>query len=244
MDISIIIPIYITSAKLLAMTKNCLDDLIIGTDGIDNNTEIIVVNDGSPNDNMVSILKNKYKSIKWLDNDKNIGFAGAINAGIIKSSKELVLLLNNDVKILDRKWLINLTESLKTNNWDLTSPKAGELDSNNEYVPNNNKNKYGRFRFQYLEAWCLLSKRRVYEFVGLFPTEFGSGFFEDALFCKIVQEDGRFKMGVSPNLGIAHFNHTTFSESRIDIPKQYNKNRKKYGEIIKHIQPYSLPKIA
>ena len=60
--------------------------------------EIIVADDAST-DGSVEFLQNRYPDIVVIRNAKNQGFSGNINSGIRVATKDLVLALNNDVRL-------------------------------------------------------------------------------------------------------------------------------------------------
>ncbi len=61
-------------------------------------TEVIVVDNGSPNDDPDMLLA-RYPNITLIKSGKNLGFAGGNNLGIRASSGEYILLLNNDTEV-------------------------------------------------------------------------------------------------------------------------------------------------
>ena len=67
------------------------------------NFEIILVDNNSTDDSIV-FTKRYYPQVKIIKIKNNGGFALAVNAGIKKSTGELIALLNNDTKV-DRNWL-------------------------------------------------------------------------------------------------------------------------------------------
>lgn len=72
--------------------------------------EVIVVDNGST-DGSVSFLENKYPWVKIVAFDKNYGFAKAINKGVLESSGEYVIFLNNDTAV-DKKWVQELVKCI------------------------------------------------------------------------------------------------------------------------------------
>jgi GT2 family glycosyltransferase len=60
--------------------------------------EVIVVDDAS-SDESVQLLKDSYKDVIVLVNERNQGFSPTINRGIFKAKNDLVLLLNSDVSL-------------------------------------------------------------------------------------------------------------------------------------------------
>src|SRR3989338_7282234 len=86
--ISVIIPNYngkyLLEKNLPSVVKNC------------SGCDIIVVDDAST-DGSVELLKHKFKKVRIVRLNKNIGFAAAANLGVEKAKSPLVLLLNSDV---------------------------------------------------------------------------------------------------------------------------------------------------
>ena len=60
--------------------------------------EIIVIDDASKDDSIIFLEKN-YPQITILKNEINQGFSKTCNKGIFKASKDLIFLLNSDVKL-------------------------------------------------------------------------------------------------------------------------------------------------
>ncbi|WP_157966760.1 glycosyltransferase family 2 protein [Brevibacillus sp. Leaf182] len=88
MDISIVIPNY-NGANYI------LDSIASIYDQIENKKEIIVI-DNDSQDGSVVLIKEKYPDISLIINDRNLGFASAVNQGIKYSCSEYIILLNND----------------------------------------------------------------------------------------------------------------------------------------------------
>ena len=86
--IDVIVPVY----GKWELTRNCLEHLAVQT----SDHRVIVVDDGSPDDT-VGRMRVEYPHISLVALDRNLGFAGACNAGIAAGDGEIVVLLNNDV---------------------------------------------------------------------------------------------------------------------------------------------------
>lgn len=99
-SISIVIPTY-NGKHLLEQNLPSVYDAI-GFVNID--FEIIIVDDASI-DNTKSFLQSNYPNVKLIVNKKNLGFSPTINKGIFCASKDLVFLLNNDVKLTKEYFL-------------------------------------------------------------------------------------------------------------------------------------------
>ncbi|MFC9777667.1 glycosyltransferase family 2 protein [Paenibacillus chitinolyticus] len=72
------------------------------------NFEIIFV-DNHSSDDSITYLKENYahNSLKIVESDKNLGFAGGNNLGVQHASGDYIVFLNNDTKV-DPEWLSNL----------------------------------------------------------------------------------------------------------------------------------------
>ncbi len=82
------------------LVLRCLESLVAATDGIP--SEVIVVDNGSVDGSPDELASRT--DIILLENERNLGFAAAVNQAYERSSAELVLLLNSDVG-LDRQAL-------------------------------------------------------------------------------------------------------------------------------------------
>jgi len=60
--------------------------------------EVIVV-DNASSDGSVAFLREKFPSVRVITLDKNFGFAGACNQGVLAASRDIVVLLNNDMRV-------------------------------------------------------------------------------------------------------------------------------------------------
>ncbi len=86
------------------------------------NIEIIVVDNGSFNDN-VSSISTEYPDVKLIILPHNLGFAGGNNEGFRHAQGEYVLLLNNDTEV-DPNFLEPLVSVFQNNkNVGMASPK-------------------------------------------------------------------------------------------------------------------------
>ena len=222
--VSIVIPVYINKPSLFAMTVNCLHDIIMT---IGPKIEIIVVDDGSKYD--VSKLKKLFPDIKLIQSLKNQGYAKSVNIGIISSNYENILLLNNDIRITNLRWLEIMLNELRESNLDITAPAGGRMTKNWEYIQGEVLKKGEEFT--YLPGWCLLVKKSVFSKIGLISENFGHGYFEDVLFCYKAKKAG-CRLGITENPGVEHLYHATFKAEGYDLAKEYKEKRLKFLELI------------
>jgi hypothetical protein len=66
--------------------------------------EIYLIDNGSV-DRSVEYVREKYPSVRVIQNPSNLGFAQAYNRAIAQIAADYVVLLNNDTEVLDPKWL-------------------------------------------------------------------------------------------------------------------------------------------
>ncbi len=93
--ISIVIPHYKGKEKLYDNLKHNLPFM--------KGCEIIVVNDYPPIP-LKQEMKELFPQVTVIENEKNLGFAGAVSVGIDKTSNRYVFLLNNDVLLNDNSF--------------------------------------------------------------------------------------------------------------------------------------------
>ena len=103
-NISIIIPNY-NGAKFL---DDCLHHLKIAIKNCPKSKFEIIIVDNASTDNSLKLAKS-YQVIK---NSTNLGFATAVNQGIIAAKYEYVCLLNNDLN-LHKNWLKIITNNIQ-----------------------------------------------------------------------------------------------------------------------------------
>lgn len=95
----IMLSVIIVNYNAKNLLKNCIDSIYKSNNKI--NFEIIVI-DNASQDGSRQLITNLYKDVKWIQNDKNVGFAAANNKAIINSRGKYCLLLNNDTIVLEK----------------------------------------------------------------------------------------------------------------------------------------------
>ena len=92
--VSVIIPTY-NGKELL---KEYLPSLIAAIDLYPGDSEVIIVENGST-DESVPFLNQNYPAVRILKNLVNKGFGPAVNRGVSEAKYDIVLLLNNDMRV-------------------------------------------------------------------------------------------------------------------------------------------------
>jgi GT2 family glycosyltransferase/glycosyltransferase involved in cell wall biosynthesis len=81
--------------KLLRM---CLQSLDVALKAVDEETEVIVVDNGS-RDGSVELVRERFPEVKLISLERNEGFAGGIARGIAESRGEWIAVFNNDTTV-------------------------------------------------------------------------------------------------------------------------------------------------
>jgi GT2 family glycosyltransferase len=171
-----------------------------------------------------------FPKIKMLKNEQNMGFAKTVNKGIEAATGNIIILLNNDIRIDNPAWLKIITENMEENALYLTAPAGGRMTPNFDYIPGE-ATKAGE-KFSYLVGWCLAIRKEVFDKIGLVPTNFQKGFFEDTLFGLRARKAG-FKMDITEDTGVRHLYHQTFKAEGYNLAKEYQEKRAIFLDIVK-----------
>src|SRR3989344_3476994 len=97
--VSIIIPVYKNYEmffKYLKINKKYFDGC-----------EVIIMNDYSQ-ENIIKKVKKIYPEAIVVNNKRNLGFAGNVNRGVLKATRNYVFLMNSDVVLNDNSFLKSL----------------------------------------------------------------------------------------------------------------------------------------
>ena len=87
--------------------EDCLDSLLSQSYPI---YEVIVV-DNASSDGTPELIAQKYKTVRLIRNEKNLGFAGGTNVGIRAAKGEILALFNQDA-VADQDWLSNMVTGI------------------------------------------------------------------------------------------------------------------------------------
>jgi glycosyltransferase involved in cell wall biosynthesis len=96
MAVSIIIPCFKDSSTL----GRALDSVYAQTYKVD---EVVVINDASPESDLIEAVIKRYPDVKYFVNEKNIGLAASRNRGVRASSGDIVCFLDADDELHPQK---------------------------------------------------------------------------------------------------------------------------------------------
>ncbi|MCK9152244.1 glycosyltransferase family 2 protein [Methanobacterium alcaliphilum] len=150
--------------------------------------EIIIVDNGS-SDGSIDFIHEKYPHYVLIENEKNLGFAAAINQGIEVSKGDYLFLLNNDME-LEKNCISNLLKTMENNpNIFAVSSKMVQYhdrtkmdDAGDEYTVLGWTKRvgYGKSRDKYNDsreifsacAGASLYRKQIFEEIGYFDENF------------------------------------------------------------------------
>ncbi len=123
--ITVIIP-HFNGIEIL---KECLLSLY-------NNTfrefDTILIDNGS-SDGSVDFVRENFPLVGIIENDKNLGYAGACNQGILISETEFILLLNNDT-VMPENFLVEMLSAMREDsNIAMVQPKIKSIQNKNYF---------------------------------------------------------------------------------------------------------------
>lgn len=112
-----------------------------------NTYEILLVDDYSTDDS-IAFVKENFKEVAVVKTPKNLGFNGANNFGVLQSKYDIVMLLNNDMKLNDTS-LSPLIEHFANPN--LFGVSGAVFDWNNQFVYGNRGGAFAKGHFSFFE---------------------------------------------------------------------------------------------
>jgi GT2 family glycosyltransferase len=226
--ISIVIPVL----NQRELTRHCLASIEAHTA---RPYEVILVDNGSTEDIAACVASSKPTRgrIVLLQNERNEGFAYAVNQGLARATGSVVVVLNNDTRVTP-EWatrsiaLLNAhprigvvgpvtnrasgPQVLSTVGYDVNAPDAG-LDT---FARSHALAHTGQFvLLARLVGLCMVVKRELLERIGGFDPCFGLGNFEDDDFSLRAMRAG-FRLAVARDVFVHHHGSATFREQKFD----------------------------
>lgn len=224
MKLSIVIPVH----NNWNFTKACLNDL----SKLSSDHEVLVVDNGSEDDTK-NIPKplfvfDRPQNFGYIRNESNLGFAKASNQGFACARGEIILFLNNDIRVQSNysDWTKLIIDAVEEDY--LVGPTGGLLDKDLNFISEINKLAEGNF---YMSGWCLSASKITFkklmldEYEGPFTEEFTT-YFEDTDLSFRAKELGiKFKIVDVP---VVHFGKIT--SKKLNIASLYLPAKRKFIE--------------
>ena len=256
--VSIIIPTK-DRANIL---KDCIESIIQKTNY--DNFEIIIIDNGSREKAVYEFYEKlkKFENIKILKKDIPFNFSKLINFGVANAKGEVICLLNNDTKVVDKNWLKELvshavrkevgvvgTKLLYPNN---TIQHGGVIMGIFKGVDHAFKGLKGdvvgyMFKLITLQnylavtAACMLFRKEVFNEVGGFDENFAVNF-NDVDFCLRVYEKG-YRIVFDPHTFLYHLESKTRKIDENVAKKEKELLYKRWKKYIER-DPYYNPNLT
>lgn len=218
MNISVIIPSYKNKELLLNLLRHNLQFF--------QDCEVIVIND-YPQESLKNDLQ-EWKEITLIENTKNLGFAGTINVGVKAAKNEYVMLLNSDVKLLDRTYEKALQQFTENPNLFAVSMAQKEKDGtivgknkvywNNGFIQHAKAHNLDFGKTAWAEGGsCIIDKQKFLELQGL-DELFSPFYWEDVDLSYRAWKSG-WEVYFDPKILVEHHHESTigkyFDQQRI-----------------------------
>ncbi len=216
--------IIIVTWHNLAMTKLCLDSLLLNTNYL--NYEIIVVDNNSEDGTReyLRALTQQHQHLKIILNSTNNGFAKANNQGIAISAGDYIVLLNNDT-IVPLGWLSRLLHHLHDPGIGIVGPMTNSIGNEAKIeVPYRTWAEMEDFAaahtaahhlqiadIKMLAMYCVAFRRETYEKIGPLDEQYGIGMFEDDDYSERMKAAG-LRVICAADVFIHHFGQASFKK--------------------------------
>lgn len=181
------------------------------------NVEIIVVDNNSPNEKPTEEVKRRFPKVKFIQSEKNLGFAGGNNLGLKAAKGDYYFLLNNDTLVFSG-FLEPIVEFMETHpDAGMASPKVLYPDGKTlQFAGGSILNPFtGRqisygmgepdegqydtyYKTNMVHGGALIIPRKVVEKIGLMP-EIYFLYYEELDWCESVKRAGYsiYYLGIS-----------------------------------------------
>ncbi len=162
--VSIVLPTYKNTQYLRQAIDSCLKQTHA-------NLELIIVNDG-PSESIENIVKSYTdQRIHYIKNDRNLGIAGALNAGFTYGHGDLLTWTSDD-NWFDSKAIETMVEALQKNPWAaLTYCDYFNVDETGKIIKKISVGSSDKLQVVNCVGACFLYKREVYEKIGNYKKE-------------------------------------------------------------------------
>jgi GT2 family glycosyltransferase/glycosyltransferase involved in cell wall biosynthesis len=239
------VSIIVITYDNLDLTKMCIDSIIAKTHYP--NFEIIIVDNNSQDGTKEYLLglAADNSNMKIILNENNEGFAKANNKGIMASSGDYIVFLNNDT-IVTRGWLTRLLRHLQDERVGMVGPVTNfcgneakidvlyrsvkELEEFSEQYIREHMEPKG-YDIKVLAMYCLAMRKSVVDEIGLLDEQFEIGMFEDDDYSHRVRLKG-YRVVYAEDIFIHHFGEASFGKLKKSgkYMKLFEENKKRFEE--------------
>ena len=215
--ISIITPVWNHCTDL---TKPFIEGIMEKTKGV--KFELVIVNNGSLDTTRTFLdgIKKRYRNLKVINSEKNLGFGGGNNLGYRHAQGEYVCFLSNDVVITNPGWLRSFLNVVENNPKSLLGP---------EVVTWNDLTRFRGEVTPYIVGYCMFGSKAMFDEIQedsqVFDVNFGKAYFEDVELSYRAKLAG-YELIQVPDAGLHHLGSK--SSDQIDISAQTKSAQKHF----------------
>ncbi len=231
--------------------ESCLD-AVLAQDYLE--FEVIVVDNGST-DGSPDLVAQRYPQVDLIRNEDNLGFSAGNNVGLLRSSGNILVLLNQDT-VVQPGWLAALVAALDRHpdagvaGCKVLGPDGrtlqhaggsierplilgqhyghGELDEGQFDEPR---------QVEYVTGAAMALKRKLLSRIGNLDEGFYPGYFEDVDFCLRAQAAG-YSVWYEPQAVVHHHESTSMRRDSLTGHYYYHRNRMRF--VLKHLPPQQI----
>lgn len=215
--------VVIVNYNCFKETKELLENLSRMDDGL---FDVFLIDNGSTRESIDDIRDalSESKNVHFLPLEKNIGFAGGCNAGIIEATKksyQYIFLLNPDTLIEDRDFFTILKKEMEHTGADIGGPLINYFpDKKKVYFAGGFVNRltaltvmkgkgeiddskhFDRFECDFITGAAMVIRTEVFQKIGFLPEEYFL-YFEESDYCMRAKRAG-LKIWLLPKAKLFH----------------------------------------
>lgn len=214
------------------LTRACVDALVQQDPPP---TEILLVDNASPDDTPGQ--HGRHGIVRVLRQDRNLGFAGGVNAGIRAATSPWILVLNNDtlpapgmlrelltIAAADPRIgaVAPVSNHVKGAAMLPIGPRGRDLAERERIAAELQRFPVREQDVDTLAGLCLLLHRTTLDRVGSFDERFGHGNYEDDDFCLRLRLCG-LRLVIARRAFLHHEGHATFRAMGLDLPSEISR---------------------
>ena len=238
------VSIVVVTFNNLVFNRLCLESVLAHSAA--DSCELVVVDNGSEDGtaDYLAELAHLNSHVRVLRNEKNEGFAVAVNQGLAASDGDILLLLNNDT-IVPPNWLCLLLKGIEDPAVGMVGPVSNRCG--NEAQIDVHYSSYGEFldcakeraqrhlgetrEIRMLMMFCTAFRREVFEEIGFLDERFAIGLFEDEDYSLRLGRAG-YKLLCLEDLLVNHFGQASIGKLAAtgDYGQLFHGNRRKFEE--------------
>jgi len=199
------------------------------------NCELIVMND-YPQENITEKVKSIVRNARVFNNKKNLGFAGNVNRGILKSTRPFVMLLNSDVVLKNDSFLRCLDDFRKDKklfaiSFSQEEKNGDKVGANCGYFENGMVNHKRRLANSYTpnfwaEGGSSIFRKSILDKIGLLDNLYNPFYWEDIDLSYRAWKAG-YRVMFDPRTVVRHVHESTIGKyfNRSNIYKTALRNQ-------------------